>query len=113
MRSTAANTRIAALTDELDKARVRIADLEGQIDLLASQRSLFFAALKKALGDRSDIEIVGDRFVFPSEVLFASGSDKLSSAGIEQVKASRHRAQGHLCRHPGLDPLDPPGERLR
>jgi chemotaxis protein MotB len=37
------------------------------------------------LGDRPDIRIVGDRFVFQSEVLFDTASAELNPAGVEQI----------------------------
>ncbi|MFX8668647.1 hypothetical protein ABTM51_21135, partial [Acinetobacter baumannii] len=37
------------------------------------------------LGNRRDVQIVGDRFVFQSEVLFPSGSAELNDAGKEQM----------------------------
>ncbi len=52
---------------------------------LAKYRSEFFGKLSEILGSRSDIQIVGDRFVFQSEVLFDSGSDKIKPLGREQV----------------------------
>lgn len=53
---------------------------------LATYRSEFFGKLRTVLGEREDIKIVGDRFVFQSEVLFPSGSAQLSPAGFKQVK---------------------------
>lgn len=37
------------------------------------------------LGERKDVQIVGDRFVFSSEVLFASASDEVSADGMIQL----------------------------
>lgn len=83
-------TAIAAALDfaqAKDKAQVaQIADLGAKLNLalarkvedLARYRSEFFGRLKQILGDRPDIRIVGDRFVFQSEVLFALGSADLS-----------------------------------
>ena len=48
------------------------AALASKVQELASFRSEFFGRLRKALGNRSDVRIVGDRFVFQSEVLFPS-----------------------------------------
>jgi chemotaxis protein MotB len=48
-------------------------------------RSQFFAQLKKILGDRSDVRVVDDRFVFQSEVLFAVGSAELGNDGKKQL----------------------------
>ena len=48
---------------------------------LSTYRSEFFGRLRKVLGDHPDIRIVGDRFVFQSEVLFPSGSAELDPDG--------------------------------
>ncbi len=48
-------------------------------------RSQFFAQLKNILGDRSDVRVVDDRFVFQSEVLFAVGSAELGEDGKKQL----------------------------
>ena len=48
-------------------------------------RSDFFGRLREILSDRDNIRIVGDRFVFQSEVLFPSGSDVLQSIGEEEL----------------------------
>ena len=46
--------------------------------------------LREILGGRSDIRIVGDRFVFPSEVLFSSGGSELNDSGkAEMLKVAR------------------------
>jgi chemotaxis protein MotB len=73
--------------------KVEIEDLGRRLNLaLASQvqelqryRSEFFGRLREILGDRPDIRVVGDRFVFQSEVLFPVGSDEISPAGREQL----------------------------
>ena len=48
--------------------------LANKVQELARYRSEFFGKLREILGDRPDIRIVGDRFVFQSEVLFDPGS---------------------------------------
>src|SRR4029077_18564664 len=60
-----------------DLGRRLNAALASKVQELASYRSEFFARLREILGDRPDIRIVGDRFVFQSEVLFAPGSADL------------------------------------
>ncbi len=94
------NTQVAALREQLarisaalDLSETKVKQQQGQIvDLgkrlnmalvskveeLARYRSEFFGRLRQILGDRPDIRIVGDRFVFQSEVLFAPGSADLS-----------------------------------
>ena len=48
-------------------------------------RSDFFGKLKEALGSRSDFQIVGDRFLFPSDVLFDSGSADVRPEATPQL----------------------------
>ena len=62
-----------------------IAALASKVRELASFRSEFFRRLRKALGNRSDVRIVGDRFVFQSEVLFPSGAATLQPGGRNQI----------------------------
>ena len=59
--------------------------LAGKVEELARYRSEFFGKLREVLGDRPDVRIVGDRFVFQSEVLFDSGSAELGDPGREQL----------------------------
>ena len=61
------------------------AALATRVQELARYRSEFFGRLREVLGNRSDIRIVGDRFVFQSEVLFASGAAELNPAGGQQL----------------------------
>ena len=56
-----------------------------QIQQLAKYRSEFFGRLRDALGNRPDIQIVGDRFVFQSEVLFPLASAQLSDAAKQRL----------------------------
>ena len=74
-----AHIKIANLGARLNAA------LASKVQELASYRSEFFGRLRKALGNRQDIQIVGDRFIFQSEVLFASGSEILEQAGKLQI----------------------------
>ncbi|WP_306755213.1 peptidoglycan -binding protein [Paracoccus actinidiae] len=52
---------------------------------LARYRSEFFGRLSQILSGREGVQVVGDRFVFQSEVLFAPGEAMLSAAGQDQV----------------------------
>src|SRR5206468_9539919 len=54
---------------------------------MARYRSEFFGRLREVLGDRPDVRVVGDRFVFQSEVLFPSGSADLSPEGRKTLTA--------------------------
>jgi chemotaxis protein MotB len=55
--------------------------LAQQVQELKRYRSDFFGRLRALLKDRKDIRVVGDRFVFESEVLFPSGSATLTPEG--------------------------------
>ncbi|MBZ0217930.1 MAG: peptidoglycan -binding protein [Fimbriimonadaceae bacterium] len=77
-------------TEQRDRdSQTRIADLGRRLNIalaqrvqeLARYRSDFFGRLRSILSQRADIEIVGDRFVFQSEVLFESGSDVINQDG--------------------------------
>jgi chemotaxis protein MotB len=61
------------------------AALAQKVQELARYRSEFFGRLREVLGDRSDVEIVGDRFILQSEVLFDSGSAAINSAGRAEL----------------------------
>jgi len=61
------------------------AALAGKVQELSRYRSEFFGRLRELLGDHPGIRVVGDRFVFQSEVLFESGSAELGDAGKEQL----------------------------
>lgn len=73
--------------------KVQIADLgkrlnaalASKVEELARYRSEFFGRLRKVLGDRPGIRIEGDRFIFQSELLFASGSAELGTDGQAQL----------------------------
>ncbi len=86
----------AALDASEQKAKdqeVQIADLGSRLNAalankvaeLASYRSEFFGRLKEVLGERPDIQVVGDRFVFQSEVLFDVASADIAEAGKAQL----------------------------
>lgn len=84
---------LEATEAEIQEKDVRIADLGRRLNValaskvqeLARYRSEFFGRLREVLGRRQDIRIVGDRFIFQSEVLFASGSAELGEAGQAQL----------------------------
>jgi chemotaxis protein MotB len=80
-RDRESQTKIADLGRRLNVA------LAQRVQELARYRSDFFGRLREILGDRPDIRIVGDRFVFQSEVLFDVGSDQISEAGLTELNA--------------------------
>lgn len=87
------NAALAAAEAESRSKDLRIEELGRELNLALAQRvqelsryrSEFFGRLREALGSREDIQIVGDRFVFSSEVLFPSASDELSEQGLLEV----------------------------
>lgn len=75
----AKDARIANLAQKLNVA------LADRVEELQQYRSEFFGKLRTLLANRSGIQVVGDRFVFQSEVLFPVGSADLTPAGIAQM----------------------------
>lgn len=82
-----AEAKVGRQTVEIDDLgrRLNLA-LARKVQELNRYRSEFFGRLREALGDRDDIRIVGDRFVFQSEVLFDTGSADLGAPGREQIR---------------------------
>ena len=101
------NANVVALRQQLDELakaldlaqsqnkdqQVQIADLGNKLNLalaakvedLAKYRSEFFGRLRQILGDRPDIRVVGDRFVFQSEVLFDPGMADLEPGARQKL----------------------------
>ena len=83
------NSALAQVVIEQKKNAVleaeRIKRLEEEANELKNYRSEFFGNLRQILGNNKGIEIVGDRFVFPSEILFDLGSDKLQEKGLFEL----------------------------
>jgi chemotaxis protein MotB len=97
---SALRRQLAALEEALNASearnkdsQVRITDLSNRLNValaqrvqeLARYRSEFFGRLREVLGNRPDIRIVGDRFVFQSEVLFDAGSAQLKPEGYPEL----------------------------
>jgi chemotaxis protein MotB len=61
--------------------------LAAKVEELQQYRSEFFGKLRNLLANRPGITVVGDRFVFQSEVLFPVGSAELTQAGNAQMTA--------------------------
>ena len=55
--------------------------LTSELFKLQKYKSEFFGQLSETLGQREDIQIKGDRFIFQSEILFESGSADIQSEG--------------------------------
>ena len=75
------DTQIANLSQKLNVALV------AKVEELQHYRSEFFGKLREVLANRPGIQVVGDRFVFQSEVLFPLGSADLTSAGQNEITA--------------------------
>ncbi len=75
------DTQIANLGSRLNAA------LAQKVEELQGYRSEFFGRLRQVLANRPGVQVVGDRFVFQSEVLFPAGSANMSEGGDQQVRA--------------------------
>jgi chemotaxis protein MotB len=97
---SALRRQLAALEEALDasekrdkESQLRITDLGQRLNVALAQRvqelsryrSEFFGRLRTILGDRPDIRIVGDRFVFQSEVFFDTGQAALLPEGRAEL----------------------------
>jgi chemotaxis protein MotB len=109
-----ARAQIALLNQQIDQLKAQLASIAGSLELnqqrekdkdvqianlgqklnvalaakveeLQRYRSEFFGKLRTLLANRSGITVVGDRFVFQSEVLFPVGSAELTPAGVAQM----------------------------
>ena len=99
-RDASAQVQVEALGSQLNAALAQVAaeqkrraaleeaariKAEEEARDLARYRSEFFGRLSELLAGREGVRVVGDRFVFSSEVLFAPGSATLSPAGQGQI----------------------------
>ena len=99
-RESAASVQVQSLGSDLNAALARAAAeerrrrqleeaerqrLEAEAQDLQKYRSEFFGRLRDLLGTQPGVQVVGDRFVFASEVLFPPGSATLSGAGQGEV----------------------------
>ena len=62
------------------------AALAQKVEELQGYRSEFFGRLREVLANRPGVQVVGDRFVFQSEVLFPVGSADMTGAGQDQIR---------------------------
>jgi chemotaxis protein MotB len=94
-RQLAALEEALAASENRDReSQARIADLGSRLNValaqrvqeLARYRSDFFGRLRQILGQRPDIRIVGDRFVFQSEVLFPAGQATLRPEALPELE---------------------------
>lgn len=93
--------QLAALQAALDASEARdkeqqavIANLDRRLNAALAQkvqelsryRSEFFGRLREVLSNRAGVEVVGDRFVFQSEILFDSGSAEINTGGRQELR---------------------------
>lgn len=92
--------QMAAINEALNAAeakdkesQARISDLGARLNVVLARqvqelqryRSDFFGRLRELLRDRKDIRVVGDRFIFQSEVLFPSGQATMTVEGLAAI----------------------------
>ena len=121
---SALRRQLAALEDALDasekrdkESQNRIADLGSRLNVALAQRvqelsryrSEFFGRLRAILGNRPDIRIVGDRFVFQSEVFFDTGQAALLPEGRTELDTVAQRLDRTRQADPGRDRLGAAG----
>jgi chemotaxis protein MotB len=91
--SKAKDGRIADLDQKLAAA------LASQVSKLQRYRSEFFGRLREVLGDRTDVQVSGDRFVVPTDILFESGSadlDPAAQARLAQLVSTLQEVSGKI-----------------
>lgn len=92
----AKDVKIADLGQQLNTA------LANQVGKLERYRSEFFGRLREALGSRGDVQIVGDRFVVPTDILFESAAAELdpnAEAGLQQLVSTLKELSGKIPRN--------------
>ena len=117
---------MAALQEALNAAeakdkdsQARISDLGARLNVVLARqvqelqryRSDFFGRLRELLRDRKDIRVVGDRFVFQSEVLFPSGQATMTVEGLAAMDQLAAAIVELERTHPQGDRLGPAGRR--
>ena len=73
------------LEEERKRLEEENSKLTNQAEELANYKSEFFGRMRKILKDQERVSIVGDRFIFSSEVLFSPGSSNLSTEGKAEI----------------------------
>jgi chemotaxis protein MotB len=92
-KATESKTQVADLGQRLNVA------LAQRVQDLSQYRSDFFGRLRKILEGRADVQVVGDRFVFQSEVLFGAGEAAIATEGqatLEQLAGAIKQLQGEI-----------------
>ena len=81
-KSRAQEVEYVEMSNRLNKA---LADKVAELQDVAQYQSYFYKSIKNALGDDTTLQQSGDRFIVSSDILFPSGSYKLSAAGKKQL----------------------------
>ena len=81
-KSRAQEVEYVEMSNRLNKA---LADKVAELQDVAQYQSYFYKSIKNALGDDTTLQQSGDRFIVNSDILFPSGSYKLSAAGKKQL----------------------------
>ena len=81
-KSRAQEVEYVEMSNRLNKA---LADKVAELQDVAQYQSYFYKSIKNALGDDTTLQQSGDRFIVSSDILFPSGSYKLSNAGKKQL----------------------------
>ena len=80
------NAQAAQYVEMSNRLNKALADKVAELNQVSQYQSEFYKAVKQAIGDRTTIRDDGDRFIVSSDILFPSGSYKLSAAGRDQLR---------------------------
>ena len=73
-------------TEMSNRLNTALAEKVAELNSLKQYQSAFYKQVKTALGDDTSIKTDGDRFIIQSDILFSSGSYKVSADGKSQLK---------------------------
>ncbi|MBA1147067.1 peptidoglycan -binding protein [Ectothiorhodospiraceae bacterium WFHF3C12] len=108
--------QLAALSEALEISKETVAEQQETIEDLGERlnlalvekvrelnryRSEFFGRLREILGDREDIRIVGDRFMFQSELFFATASAEIGPNGKDKLQSVARTLKDVMAEMPG------------
>lgn len=82
----AATQKEAEYTEMSNRLNTALAEKVAELNSLSQYQSAFYKQVKAALGDISSVKADGDRFIIQSDILFPSGSFKVSADGKSQLK---------------------------
>ncbi len=82
----AAAAKEVEYTEMSNRLNTALAEKVAELNSLAQYQSDFYKQVKSALGDNNSVKTDGDRFIISSDILFSSGSYKVSADGKAQLK---------------------------